>query len=68
MISSNSSFQMSSDLISRIGNNARLNSAVETLKVESELLKRRNETLLEEVDQVKQTEQEARDEVLVLRK
>lgn len=59
---------MSSDLISRIGNNARLNSAVETLKVESELLKRRNETLLEEVDQVKQTEQEARDEVLVLRK
>ncbi|KAK0227906.1 hypothetical protein IW262DRAFT_1347757 [Armillaria fumosa] len=60
-------FQMN-DLMSCRANNARLSSAIDTLQVQSELLKRRNESLQEVVEQAKQTEQEARDEVLVLRK
>ncbi|KAK0225055.1 hypothetical protein EDD85DRAFT_958777 [Armillaria nabsnona] len=49
-------------------NNARLSSTINTLQVESKLLKRRNELLQDDVDQAKRTEQEMRDRVEVLRK
>ncbi|KAK0474832.1 hypothetical protein IW261DRAFT_1497251 [Armillaria novae-zelandiae] len=60
-------FQMN-DLMSCRAKNARFSSAIDTLQVESELLKRQNESLKEDVEQAKQTEEEARDEVLALRK
>ncbi|KAK0225034.1 hypothetical protein EDD85DRAFT_958757 [Armillaria nabsnona] len=60
-------FQTNS-LMSCRANNARLSSAIDTLQVESKLLKRRNELLQDEVDQAKRTEQEMRDEVVALRK
>ncbi|KAK0225067.1 hypothetical protein EDD85DRAFT_856261, partial [Armillaria nabsnona] len=60
-------FQTNS-LMSCRANNACLSSAIDTLQVESKLLKRRNELLQDEVDQAKRTEQEMRDEVVVLRK
>ncbi len=44
--------------------NARLSSTIDTLQLESELPKRRNE----DIDQAKRTEQETRDEVVALRK
>ncbi len=43
---------------------ARLSSTIDTLQVEIKLSKRRNE----DIDQAKRTEQETRDEVVVLRK
>ncbi len=49
-------------------NNAHLSSTIDTLQVESKLLKRRNELLQEDVEQAKRTGQEARDEVVALRK
>lgn len=56
------------DLKSIRASNMRLNSMIDSLKVESKLLKERNETLQENINEAELTEKKTRKEVLALEK